>query len=97
EGVLAEHHAVREKVGLFDVSHMGRIEVTGLDAEKFLDFVSTNKILGKAPFSATYTVLCLPNGGSVDDLIIYKCDESHYFLIANAANRVKDHVHLATH
>lgn len=94
KGVLAEHQAVREAVGLFDVSHMGRIHVRGLDAERFLDFLSTNRIVGRPKGSATYTVWCHAHGGSVDDTIVYKIDDHHFFMIANASNRDKDLVHL---
>lgn len=94
KGILIEHKAVREKVGLFDVSHMGRIDITGPDAGKFLDSLSTNQIVGKAPLTATYTVLCHPDGGSVDDTIVYAIDDTHYFIIANAGNREKDLHHL---
>lgn len=95
-GILSEHRAVRHGVGLFDVSHMGRITITGSDAERFLDFLSTNRIAGKAPGSATYTVWCHSHGGSVDDLIVYKVDEEHFFVISNASNRDKDLAHLGT-
>lgn len=94
ESILAEHRAVREAAGIFDVSHMGRIKVSGIDAERLLDYVSTNRITGKAKGSATYTVWCHPNGGSIDDVIIYKVDESHFFVIVNASNREKDLIHL---
>lgn len=96
QGVLVEHQAVREAVGLFDVSHMGRIKVSGRDAEGLLDFVSTNRIKGKLAGSATYTVWCTPQGGSVDDVIIYKVNETHFFVIVNAGNRDKDLIHLTT-
>lgn len=93
-GILQEHKAVREGVGIFDVSHMGRILVEGPEAEKFLDSLSTNKITGKPPFSATYTVLPNEEGTCVDDVIIYKEDPFHFFLIVNAGNRENDLKHL---
>ncbi len=93
-GILQEHKAVREGIGIFDVSHMGRIVVEGDDAEKFLDSLSTNKIAGKPDYSATYTVLPNEQGTCVDDVIIYKQNKSHYFLIVNAGNRAKDLAHL---
>lgn len=96
KGILVEHQAVRQAVGLFDVSHMGRIHIRGTDAEKLLDFLSTNRITGKMPGSATYTVWCHAHGGSVDDTIIYKINDSHFFIIANASNRDKDLLHLGT-
>ncbi len=96
KGVLAEHQAVRQTVGLFDISHMGRIKVDGSDAERLLDYISTNRLMGKAPGTATYTVWCYAHGGSVDDVIVYKRDANHFFIIANASNRDKDLVHLGT-
>lgn len=96
KGILAEHQAVRETIGLFDVSHMGRIHIQGPDAEKLLDFLSTNRIKGKVSGSATYTVWCDLQGKSVDDTIVYKIDDSHFFMIANASNRDKDLIHLKT-
>jgi aminomethyltransferase len=94
KGVLPEHHAVREWVGIFDVSHMGRIVVKGKDAEKLLDFLSTNRISGKPDGSATYTVWCNVEGKAVDDLIIYRQSKDEFFVIVNAANRIKDLAHL---
>lgn len=93
-GILQEHAAVRTKSGLFDVSHMGRISIEGPDAELFLDYLSANKIGGKKDGSAIYTVLCDSTGMAVDDTIIYRIDHTHYFMIANAANRQKDLTHL---
>ncbi len=94
EGVLQEHQAVRNNIGIFDVSHMGRVCVTGPDAENFLDFLSSNKISGKKDGSATYTVLPNATGGSVDDAIIYRENSQSFFLIVNAGNRDKDFAHL---
>ncbi len=95
KGVIAEHHAVREAVGLFDVSHMGRIAVAGPDAEKLLNRLSTNQIEGRPVLSATYTVWCHDHGGSVDDVMIYKSEiPDHFFVVFNAANRQKDLTHI---
>lgn len=96
KGILAEHQAVRQAVGLFDVSHMGRIKIKGPDAEPLLDFLSTNRITSKKCGSATYTVWCHPHGGSVDDVIVYKVDNNDFFVVVNASNRNKDFVHLGT-
>ena len=93
-GIVREHLAVRNKAGLFDVSHMGCIHVEGPDAEEFLDYLSTNKIKGKQDFSATYTVWCAENGTCIDDVIIYKISQTHFFVIVNASNRQKDLDHL---
>lgn len=96
KGILSEHQAVRQAVGLFDVSHMGRIHIQGPDVEQLLDFLSTHRIAGRKPGSAAYTVWCDAHGGSIDDVIVYKIDENHFFVIANASNRDKDLVHLST-
>ncbi len=93
-GIIAEHKAVRDRVGIFDVSHMGRIFIEGPQAEPFVDFLSTNKILGKPDLSATYTIWSAPSGGTVDDVIVYKKDLQRYFAIVNAANREKDLLHV---
>ena len=97
KGILEEHHAVREKAGLFDVSHMGRIGICGPQAEEFIDFLSTNKIAGKKDFSATYTTWCNEQGGCVDDVIIYRQNHEHIFVIVNACNRQKDLDHVIHH
>lgn len=94
QGIISEHHAVRNAVGVFDVSHMGRILVQGEDAETFLDYISTNKITGKPDLSATYTVWSNATGVCVDDVIVYKINATHFFVIANAGNRQKDLEHL---
>jgi len=94
KGILQEHQAVREHVGIFDVSHMGRISIIGPEAEKFLDYLSTNKIAGKNDLSAIYTVWCKENGGCIDDVVVYKIDQEHFFAIVNATNREKDLIHL---
>lgn len=94
KGIIQEHLAVRQAAGIFDVSHMGRILISGRDAEKFLDFISTNTISGKKPGTATYTVLCHDHGGSVDDAIIYRYDPSRFFIVVNAGNRSKDLAHI---
>jgi len=97
EGVVAEHMAVRDAVGLFDVSHMGRLIVTGTDAEKFLNFLSTNKIADRPDHSATYTVWANKEGGSVDDTIVFREGVNRFFVVANAGNRAKDRQHLLEH
>lgn len=94
QGIIAEHHAVRKHVGIFDVSHMGRVLIEGPDAESFLDYLSTNIIAEKPNLSATYTAWCHPRGGCVDDVIVYKIDSQHLFVIVNAGNRQKDLAHL---
>lgn len=94
EGIVKEHLAVRNDMGMFDVSHMGRISITGNDAEKFLSYLSTNTIKDKSDLTATYTLFCHQNGTIVDDVIIYKINNKNFFIIANASNREKDLNHL---
>jgi len=96
-GVLHEHRVVREKAGIFDVSHMARIGISGSDAEAFLDFLSTNRIAGKKELTAIYTVWANEEGGSVDDVIVYRIDSKHFFIVVNAGNREKDLKHLMTY
>lgn len=94
QGIIQEHLAVRQKVGLFDVSHMGRILVQGSEAENFLDYLSANKISGKNNDTATYTVWCQSDGGCIDDVIIYRQNSTNFFVIVNAGNRQTDLAHL---
>ncbi len=85
-GVLAEHTAVRERVGLFDVSHLGKASVVGVGAVDFLNTQTTNDINRISDGKAQYTMLCNPDGGVVDDLIVYRNSEDDLFLIPNASN-----------
>lgn len=85
-GVLAEHAAVRERVGLFDVSHLGKASVKGPGSLDFLNGLLTNDLNRIADGQAQYTMLCDPDGGVVDDLIAYRNSEEDFFLIPNAAN-----------
>lgn len=94
KGIIHEHLTVRQHVGVFDVSHMGRIMIEGPDAERLLDHLSTNVIQNKADYSATYTVWCNHEGTCIDDLIIYKKNAHQFFIVVNAANRQKDLHHL---
>ena len=85
-GVLAEHAAVRERVGLFDVSHLGKASVKGAGAVDFLNHCFTNDLNKIESGSAQYTLLCTPTGGVVDDLIAYRNSDSDFFLVPNASN-----------
>ena len=85
-GVLAEHTAVRERVGLFDVSHLGKASVKGEGALDFLNAMFTNDLTRIGDSKAQYTLLCNPDGGVVDDLIAYRNSDSDFFLIPNASN-----------
>ncbi|MDR2982016.1 MAG: glycine cleavage system aminomethyltransferase GcvT [Puniceicoccales bacterium] len=88
--IIEEHMAVREKAGLFDVSHMGEARVTGPDAARFLDRVMTNSYAGLKVGMAKYTIMCQPDGGCVDDLIVYRLGEEEFLICLNAGNAPKD-------
>ena len=90
EGVKAEHNTVRNAVGVFDVSHMGEIFVKGVEAEDFLQYVTSNDISKLSSGEIQYS--CMPNGkgGIVDDLLVYKLAEFSYLLVVNASNLDKD-------
>lgn len=92
-GVVAEHFAVRCEVGLFDVSHMGYLEIKGHDAESFLDYISTNTISGRPDFSVVYTVFSSSTGGCIDDAAVFRRDDTHFFVVVNASNREIDLEH----
>jgi aminomethyltransferase len=84
---LAEHHAVRERVGMFDISHMAEISVTGSQAGEFLDFAVAGKMSALALGQAKYTLLLTEAGTVIDDLIIYRLGDEHWLVVANAGNR----------
>jgi len=90
EGVKAEHHTVRNEVGVFDVSHMGEVFVSGDKALDFLQYITTNDVRKLKPGKIQYT--CLPNadGGIVDDFLLYMIAENNYLLVVNASNMEKD-------
>lgn len=92
-GILEEHMAVREAAGLFDVSHMGEFRVTGSQAAGFLQHLITNDISKLDDGKALYTVMCYPNGGAVDDLLVYRISEEEYMMVVNAANIDTDWEH----
>lgn len=94
EGIFQEVAAVRNDVGLFDVSHMGRISITGPETLPFLDYLSTNTVLDKPFGKAFYTIFCNKEGLALDDLLVYLIDASHAFIVVNASNREKDLRHL---
>ncbi|MEI7696893.1 MAG: glycine cleavage system aminomethyltransferase GcvT [Actinomycetes bacterium] len=85
-GVLAEHTAVRERVGIFDVSHLGKASVVGAGALDFLNTMFTNDLNRIEDGSAQYTLLCTPEGGVIDDLIAYRNSSDNIFLVPNASN-----------
>lgn len=91
DGITQEHLAVREKVGMFDVSHMGEIFVEGPEAEAFVNYIFTNDIRGFQPGKVLYGMMCYENGGVVDDLLVYReWEPDHFLLVVNAANIDKD-------
>ena len=94
-GVLAEHMAVREKAGLFDVSHMGEITFKGPTALKTLNHILTNDFTGMKTGRVRYSVMCNERGGCVDDVLVYKFGEEDYLVVVNASNRHKDFAHMA--
>lgn len=89
-GVIAEHMAVRTRCGLFDVSHMGEILLSGPDATANLNWLLTNDYTVMAPGQARYSPMCNLQGGVVDDLIVYKIRDDQYFIVVNASNKDKD-------
>ena len=89
EGIIAEHKAVRQSVGVFDVSHMGEVEVRGKDAFDFVQRITTNDVSKLEKGDVQYSAMCLKDGGIVDDLLVYNCG-NHYMLVINASNIDKD-------
>ena len=89
-GIKEEHLAVRTACGVFDVSHMGEVRITGPDAEKYVNHIFTNDISGAPIGKIFYGMMCYPNGGTVDDLLVYCMGPQDYFLVINAANIDKD-------
>ena len=90
-GVIREHMAVRTACGLFDVSHMGEILVEGGGAIAYLNHLLTNDYTVMRPGQARYSPMCREDGGTVDDLIVYKLRDDSYFIVVNASNKDKDY------
>lgn len=93
-GILQEHHAVRTAAGLFDVSHMGEIEVRGREALRLINYVSTNDAEKLKVGQAHYSGLLYEHGGFVDDILVHKVSEDHFFICVNASNQHKDYEHI---
>lgn len=91
EGIIPEHEAVRNAAGLFDVSHMGEIEVKGDDASDFIQFLVTNDLKKLSDNQVMYAIACYEDGGVVDDLLIYKFHKKDFLLVVNAGNTDKDY------
>jgi len=88
--ILEEHEAVRSRAGLFDVSHMGKVEVKGKSACEFIQKLTTGDIGVLVDGQALYCLMCYPDGGVVDDILVYRFGPEHFFLVVNAANTEKD-------
>ncbi|MBD0379893.1 glycine cleavage system aminomethyltransferase GcvT [Paenibacillus sedimenti] len=89
-GIQKEHDAVRQQAGLFDVSHMGEVLIKGADSLSFLQNLTTNDVSKLEIGQCQYSLMCYPNGGVVDDLLVYKLGEDNYMLVINASNIDKD-------
>lgn len=89
-GIKKEHLQVRSNAGLFDVSHMGEVWITGEEAASFLYHLVTNDTSLIKDGQVQYNIMCYPEGGAVDDLLVYKCSDTRFFLVINAANVDKD-------
>src|SRR5437764_1603680 len=95
-GIIEEHNAVRRAVGVFDVSHMGEIEIRGPEAGKLAELVTTNAAQKLKVGQAHYSGLLYEHGGFVDDILVHKAAGGHYFLCVNASNQEKDFEHIRT-
>lgn len=89
-GIIDEHNAVRNDCGVFDVSHMGEVRITGPDAERFVNHIFTNDISSAPQGKIFYGMMCYEDGGTVDDLLVYCLGPEDYFLVINASNIDKD-------
>ncbi|HCN54185.1 MAG TPA: glycine cleavage system aminomethyltransferase GcvT [Prevotella sp.] len=88
--IIEEHNAVRHHCGVFDVSHMGEVVVTGKDAERYVNHIFTNDIKDAPIHKIYYGMMLYPDGGTVDDLLVYKMADQNFFIVINAANIDKD-------
>ncbi len=95
-GIKEEYSAVRKNVGVFDVSHMGEFKFTGSEAEQFLQKITINNVKKLSSGQAQYSAMCLPDGGIIDDLILYKFDD-HFFMVVNASNIEKNWAWIKDH
>jgi aminomethyltransferase len=91
EGIIQEHEAVRNAAGMFDVSHMGEVEVKGKEAFNFVQHIITNDLSKIKDNQVVYTLMCYPDGGVVDDLLVYRFGAEEFLLVVNAANVDKDY------
>ena len=91
KGIITEHMAVRNTVGIFDITHMGRALITGGEAEAFSNYVTTNDVSLLTPLSAQYSTMCNENGGIKDDFVLSRLEPEKFLIVYNAANRKKDY------
>src|SRR5436190_1281352 len=96
-GISAAHMAVRERAGLFDVSHMGEIEIAGDNALDAVQLISCNDASKLEPGQAQYSGLLTPEGTFVDDVLVYRLAGKHFLLVVNASHIVRDYAHIAEH
>ena len=94
---LDEHNWTRNEVGVFDVSHMGQIQVKGQESCEFLDFILANNLFKCKVGCALYSPMCNEDGGTIDDLIVYRKDSEDFLLCVNASNLNKDLEHMQFH
>ena len=95
--IVDEHNAVRQACGIFDVSHMGEVLITGAESEKFVNYIFTNDIAEAPDGKIFYGMMCHPTGGVVDDLLVYKMGAERFFLVINASNIDKDVAWIVEH
>jgi len=91
KGIIPEHLAVRNNVGIFDVTHMGRTLVSGPEAETFLNYITTNDVSALTPLSAHYSTMCNEKGGIKDDFVLSRLEKEKFFMVYNASNRDKNY------
>lgn len=95
-GLVDEHHTVRNAVGLFDVSHMGEVEVRGPEALNLINYLTSNNAANLATGQVQYSGLMYDHGGFVDDILVHKVDDDHFFICVNASNQEKDYDYIST-
>jgi len=91
KGIIPEHMAVRNSVGIFDITHMGRTLITGAESEAFLNYVTTNDVAALTPLSAHYSNMCNEQGGIKDDFVLSRLEKEKFLIVYNAANRAEDY------
>ena len=96
-GINREHLQIREKIGVFDVSHMGEFYVEGEQAENFLQYITVNDVKQLIDGQAQYSAMCYPDGGIVDDLIVYRFNKQKFMMVVNASNIEKDYAWAGEH